>query len=388
MIRWLSTQLFEDTTRSGKLAAMDGVRGVAVLTVFLSHSSGREQALAPWLHFQGIGHLGVYLFFVLSGFLLAHTLFRRRQSAGEFYVRRFFRIFPLYALVVTAVFCVQQSTGALDLRFLHVKDGGTGFLRHLTFLQGDSVFWTIAAEFQFYFVMPFLVAALVRWERPAAILCAFAAVGYGAWYLAIVWHWLPGLPALKLARIAHSGQFVDVFLCGVLAAWAHESRSVGDWFTLQRRWLEPSLVILAVVVAFGSLAAVSKAFLWWGHPAFGIRDFSLGYGVVFALLLLATLHGYRPFERVLMLGLLRLAGVIAFGWYLLHFPVFQLVDRLFADTPLDLGAVKFCASFALCIVVGIATYLLVEKPCIQLSKRLLQRRTPQAAHPSACSGGL
>jgi peptidoglycan/LPS O-acetylase OafA/YrhL len=378
MLRWLAAQLFEDTTRSGKLAAMDGVRGVAVLTVFLSHSSGRDQSLAPWLHFQGIGHLGVYLFFVLSGFLLAHTLLRRRQSAGEFYVRRFFRIFPLYALVVTAVVCVQQSTGVLDLRFLHVKDGWAGYVRHLTFLQGDSVFWTIAAEFQFYFVMPFLVVALGRWGRPAAMACAAFAVAYGLWYLAIVWHWLPGLPALKLARIAHSGQFVDVFLCGLFAAWAYEARAVGAWFARQRPWLEPLLAVLAAVVAIGSLAAVAQRFLWWNHPLFRLRDFSLGYGAVFAVLLLATLHGYRPFDRMLMNGLLRLAGVIAFGWYLLHFPVFQLVNRLVAGTAFDVGAVKFSASFALCIVAGIASYLLVEKPCIQLSKRLLQRRAPLA----------
>ncbi len=378
MLRWLAGRLFEDTTRSGKLAAMDGVRGVAVLTVFLSHSSGRDQAIAPWLHFQGIGHLGVYLFFVLSGFLLAHTLLRRRQSAGEFYVRRFFRIFPLYALVVSAVFGIQQSTGVLDLRFLHVKDGWAGYLRHLTFLQGDSVFWTIAAEFQFYFAMPFLVAALVRWGRPAAIAFVLAALAYGAWYLAVIWHWLPASAALKVARIAHAGQFVDVFLCGVLAAWLHESPAVGDWFSRQRRWLEPALAALAVVVALGSLAAVAQRFLWWSHPAFGVRDFSVGYGAVFALLLLATLHGYRPFGALLMSGLLRLAGVIAFGWYLLHFPVFQLVNRAVAGTALDVGAVKFAASFGLCIVAGVLSYLLVEKPCIQLSKRLLQRRAPIA----------
>lgn len=259
-----------------------------------------------------------------------------------------------------------------------MKDGWAGYLRHLAFLQGDSVFWTIAAEFQFYFVMPFLVAAMVRWGKPAALACGAAAVGYGAWYLAIVWGWLPSLPELKIARISHAGQFVDVFLCGLLVAWLYESRAVTDWFARSRRWLEPALAVLAAVVALGSLASVARHFLWWEQWAFRVRDLSLGYGAVFAVLLLATLHGYRPFDRLLMNGLLRLAGVIAFGWYLLHFPVFQLVNHLVAGTALDLGAVKFCASFGLCIVAGILSYLLVEKPCIQLSKRLLQRRAPIA----------
>ena len=374
MTRWLAGQLFEDTTRSGKLAAMDGVRGVAVLTVFLSHSSGRDQAVAPWLAFNGIGHIGVYLFVVLSGFLLAHTLLRRRQSAGEFYLRRFFRIFPLYALVVSIVFIVQQSTGVLDARYLHVKDGALGWLRHLVFLQGDSLFWTIAAEFQFYFVMPFIVAALVRWGRPAVIISAVIAVAYGAWYLAIVHHLLPASAALKIARIAHAGQFVDVFLCGVLAAYAYESAAVAGWFASERRWLEPTLAALAFAVAGISLAGVSDRFLWFHRPSYGVRDYSIVYGAVFAVLLLATLYDYRPFGRLLMNGLLRLAGVIAFGWYLLHFPIFESLNRITAGTRFDVGPLKFVISFFLCIAAGIASYLLVEKPCIQLSKRLLQRR--------------
>lgn len=358
---------------------MDGVRGIAVLTVFLSHSSGRDQAIAPWLAFNGIGHIGVYLFFALSGFLLAHTLLRRRQSAGEFYLRRFFRIFPLYALIVTAVFVLQVQTGNIDTRYLHVKDGTVGWLRHLLFLQGDSVFWTIAAEFQFYFIMPFVVAALVRWGWPAVLATGALAVAYGAWYLGIVYHLLPASAALKVARIAHAGQFVDVFLCGVLAAFAYESAAVARWFAQARRWLEPLLAILAVVVAAASLICVSDRFLWFHRPIYGIRDFSIVYGAVFAVLLLATLYDYRPFGRVLMNGLLRLAGVIAFGWYLLHFPIFASINRLTAGTAFDIGALKFLLSFLLCIVAGIASYLLVEKPCIQLSKRLLQRRSPTPA---------
>ncbi len=48
---------------------LDGLRGIAVLFVWMSHSSGRGQALG-WLNLHGVGRLGVYLFFVLSAYLL------------------------------------------------------------------------------------------------------------------------------------------------------------------------------------------------------------------------------------------------------------------------------------------------------------------------------
>jgi peptidoglycan/LPS O-acetylase OafA/YrhL len=153
---------------------------------------------------------------------------------------------------------------------------------------------------------------------------------------------------------------------------------VEGWFRRAKPWCEPTLAVVAAVVAVGSLAAVAHRFFWWEHPFFRVRDLSVAYGAIFGVLILATLHGYRPFERVLMLGILRLAGVIAFGWYLLHFPIFKLVNGLAAGTALDSGAVKFVVSFALCIGAGVLSYLLVEKPCIQLSKRLLQRRAPIA----------
>jgi len=51
------------------LSYFDGIRGLAVLIVWLSHSSGRGMPIADFLNFVGIGHIGVMLFFVLSGFL-------------------------------------------------------------------------------------------------------------------------------------------------------------------------------------------------------------------------------------------------------------------------------------------------------------------------------
>ena len=374
LIRRLGTGLFEDTSRAGKLAPLDGLRAIAVLTVFLSHTSLRSQIVTPRLNFSGIGHVGVYLFFVLSGFLLAHTLFGSRQSLQAFYLRRFFRIFPLYAVVVTAVFAFQSPGEVKDMNYLFVTDGLAGYLRHLTFIEGDGIFWTIAAEFQFYIVLPFLVLALLRYGMRAAIACAVFALAYGAWYSAIMFKLVPQTYALKVAVIPQNSQFVDVFLCGVLAAYAHHSANVRAWIAAQRSWLVPATLLFTGAVALGTLVGVAKWFLIFYQPAFWIRDLSVLYGVAFALILLASVNDHRLLATFLGLPPLRFIGVIAFGWYLLHMPIIWSVNHFTAGTFAEAGAIRFALSFVLCSVAGTLCYLLIEKPAIKMGKRLITPR--------------
>src|SRR5579862_4256705 len=83
--------------------ALDGLRGVAILTVFLLHYGGGAQSSNPLLSAAGelikAGWSGVTLFFVLSGFLISGILWDARHTQGwwrNFYMRRTLRIFPLY----------------------------------------------------------------------------------------------------------------------------------------------------------------------------------------------------------------------------------------------------------------------------------------------------
>jgi len=88
-----------DINFRGHIPALDGVRGIAILTVLLSHFLMREYFASErtFFIFQN-GWMGVDLFFVLSGFLITGILLDSREKPGyflEFYRRRFLRIFPL-----------------------------------------------------------------------------------------------------------------------------------------------------------------------------------------------------------------------------------------------------------------------------------------------------
>jgi peptidoglycan/LPS O-acetylase OafA/YrhL len=164
-----------------KIPALDGVRGLAVLLVLLSHFLLKDFWTNEKLYVlaQG-GWLGVDLFFVLSGFLITGILLDSRDSPNywsSFYKRRVLRIFPLYFFVVTVtwltVIFIEKAPDRLR--------GYDSFVWFFTFtpniamaLKNDWLYhshvfnlnhlWSLAVEEQFYIFWPFIVRFLpTRW---------------------------------------------------------------------------------------------------------------------------------------------------------------------------------------------------------------------------------
>ena len=333
---------------SRHLAVLDGFRGLAVLIVMLSHSSGRDMPLAPWLNFVGIGHIGVYLFFVLSGYLLTRNLVDG-QTKTQFYLRRLFRIVPLYFCVLGGVL-VYQALGYYSPRYLHVSGGTEGALLHFLFLKGDGVFWTLAAEFGLYMLLPPIIYLLRRYGYHWL---AIAAVFYFAAFLAAQKLQLDLLP-LKFVDISHRSQFLDVFACGILAAY------------LPRTWSDKWIPVAFWVLLALTLIFVSANFLGARQPAYGLRWLSLLYGTIFGLAVVCAAEGRSTLTWALGSPFLAFMGRIGFGLYLLHFPVFQAVNAY-----IDAGA-PIRLAMAIPIVVGLAwfAHLLIERPMIRLGHKI------------------
>src|SRR5690606_21941755 len=104
---WLRLFLGKPRSRHDHLDALDGLRGLAVLIVIASHLSNAR--LLPWPGVAGWGKGGVYLFFVLSAFLLTRALLRRPLAGfasgrlwADYALRRVLRIWPLYLVVLLA----------------------------------------------------------------------------------------------------------------------------------------------------------------------------------------------------------------------------------------------------------------------------------------------
>ncbi len=180
-----------------RVPALDGVRGIATLSVLLSHFWFHDVYESKWWYkLAHSGWLGVDLFFVLSGMLITGILLRTKGRAdyfGEFYRRRVLRIFPLYYVVLLyAAFAIVvvdgqparlwQGYDSLGWFFAFIPNVAIALKNSPDWLwqtnwAGLNHLWSLAVEEQFYLIWPMAVLLLPRpW---LGVLCvAMIAVGF------------------------------------------------------------------------------------------------------------------------------------------------------------------------------------------------------------------
>ena len=339
---WLRQALGDaPATAGGHLAALDGLRGLAVLIVMASHWSNAGLGLLP-VPLAGIGKSGVYLFYVLSAFLLARLMLLRGERLGygngwmwaDYALRRVLRIWPLY-LVLLLLSWLLTTQGVAGW---HYRIDGASLLRHLALREGQSVLWSIPVEFTFYLCLPLLVLAVVWLRRHASPLVE---VALAVLLLCAVLRAWPSAQAPE--NDIHLWHYLPVFLCGVYAARIDVALAAGQH---RRSWPWGLAGVLALLAFIATLPVV-WAWLTGGaaRPDLGHRWF-LFFGLLWSVLLLAVLHGPGGLRRPFAHPAMRLVGVVSFSAYLWHMPVLDYV-RAFAGVQSSLaGWIAFAAALA------------------------------------------
>jgi peptidoglycan/LPS O-acetylase OafA/YrhL len=348
--------------------ALDGLRGVAILAVLGFH--------AGLTGFVG-GYLGVDVFFALSGFLITALLVDEFGQTGRidlraFWRRRARRILPALVLVVAATGLVWLLIGTATQRsdltgdvvsafgfatnWREIADG-TGYLAANSVPSPLLHTWSIAIEEQWYLLWPLIVLglfALVRWTRHglpvAAGVCAAGAVASS------------GLMAFFAGDNTGRSYYgtdtrAAALLLGAALAFAfcHAESVRADWLTSRRA--TRGLAALAVIGLGGLAIAVATV----DHEASGLyRGGFLLVGLASLTVLAACVHpADNPVARLFCARPLRWVGVISYGLYLWHWPVFLFLtpDRTgLTGTPLLV--VRVVVSIALAWV----SWKLVEQP--------------------------
>lgn len=329
-----------------RFPALDGLRAVAAVMVIVSHTGGPR-----WLAFSG--WTGVHVFFVLSGFLITTLLLREtdrvgRASLGAFWIRRVFRIVPVYlaalGLAVVAAVGIGQWAPMVDALPAYLTMTSDVFdVPDYLFRQA----WTIGIEERFYLLWPLLAFGLCTRARSrgalvtglAAVLVILVAAGAGLWV-----HY-----AVLLAGCA-------------LALILHDRRGYAVLQPLTRPG--PAAAVLLLMVA--AQVAVRPAVEVVGEP------WTIVMYTPFACVLLVSLLGSGHASQFLATSPLRWVGERSYALYL----VAQAVALTLAAAVPAL-AVPRTSTAAVDILTALAVAALlhtsVERPGIRLGRVLAGR---------------
>ena len=336
--------------------ALDGVRALAVVAVLLFHAG------TPGF---GGGYLGVSVFFTLSGYLITSLLVDEHDATGaidyrRFYGRRLRRLLPASAATVAAVVVIAAVTDVFDgVNGLRAQVVGALLqVSNWVLLAGDSSyqdllaqasgalsplehFWSLAIEEQFYWLWPPVLAILLarvaaHRSRVVVIATVTGAAMVAAPVVAQVW----GPDAAYWATPARLGEI----LVGALLA------------VVLRRAALPRRTALLAPAALAVLAIAVVTFPSASGPAY---EGWLPIVAIVSGLLILGLQTDGPTRWALSLAPVVALGRISYGVYLVHWPVYVIVD---ADrTGID-GAPLTLLRLAITLAIAIASYRLIEQP--------------------------
>jgi peptidoglycan/LPS O-acetylase OafA/YrhL len=390
--------------------ALDGLRGIAVLMVFVFHYGGglRSPHLAARLlgYATESGWTGVVLFFALSGFLITgglwdslypHQVSSRSnkdlssrpeaRSAGverpavrhvlrNFYARRALRILPLYYAALIAAVAVALTCGC-GAAILHPIAVYALFLQNLPVLSQVIIrntsplplyhLWSLAVEEQFYLLWPALLL-LARTRRGALHLCLWSFALSFVFRLAVY-----GLPAFTWSRHA---QLFDTFpftQCGALLLGAALALALrGDDATRRslERWALPAFAAGVALYALSSWLCRSCLLAAPAQYILGLPSVSLAAAVLLLLLLRPgiprTLASFQPLPWL---------GRISYGFYVFHILLQPLYDRIAvrmthaAAGDSHYQAARFAVALGLTVPAAWLSYHFLERPFLRVKRR-------------------
>ena len=390
------------------IPALDGLRAVAALAVFVVHFQqfsgiGWQFGVFDFERWMINGNTGVALFFVLSGFLLSVPFWSsiRRNTfpnIKHYFVNRAVRIIPIYYLCLFGLLAIKIiKTGDLN-----VNDA----ISHIFFVHNfkdyqvmslNPPFWTLAVEFQFYLLLPLIFLLFAKVTKAIGIntaqwlcLLMIPAIYFGYrlmmqglevredWPIIFPLIWPFGVsiasvkgPALIYSLFAH----LPHFLIGVFAASLYRYEYINNrstkGFAEFAFW---SAGILIFVILATDLDIVLQ--LSYGRYNFPFVPILLGV-VVFTAPLTQIAKSALEFAPI------KWMGVISYGIYIFHYPIQKATLTGFSAIGLDAKqhiVLYVVVSFAITLLLSHLSYKLIETPILQRFRRKNTARMDKEQH--------
>lgn len=330
----------KSTSTGVKYKILDGIRGIAALMVLCEHVG----------IFPGIGRVGVYLFFTLSGFLLSIPFIYQKHDENlilylkTYTLRRVMRIVPMYYFLITLFYLFRGKEYTA--------------LRHYLFLQGDIHLWTIPQEMLFYLLLPGIILACQFISRKNNMITAFLLLG-----IIFLSNMFLTKEVFSLFVYNNNMRFLlGIFLSGVFFSYIYHWIIQTGWYIKFKESNFPQLVSIVAIVTLVGVVICAMGKIEAMKPV--DSNFEL-YGFFCAsIIFLALISDNTKTSTIFSILPFRAVGIVGFSFYLLHpFVLWSLqgfLDKLSGSQLNSLPMLFIAGTFS--YILASFTYSLIERP--------------------------
>lgn len=378
MLSYLHKKTNMNSTVSEKFNGLDHLRALAIFMVLIYHY--RMFAHPEWIDTYGrFGWTGVDLFFVISGFLISKQLFEQIKSSAEirlkeFYIKRFFRIIPPFALTLFLYFAFP---------FFREREALPPLWKFITFTQNIELdllhfgsfshAWSLCIEEQFYLLFPIILLLFFKYKKVVYIkylllfLLLFSiAARIISWQVFIV----PNINAADFWRIWYMKIYyptytrLDGLVTGIGIAYFYE---YSIWF---KSFINSNGNILLI----SGLIVVGFSF-WICNDQTSQTASIIGFTIVsagFGLILMSAVSKSSFLYHSKSVWTNRLA-VLSYSIYLTHKGVIHLTQLLMDKLNIEKeGSISLLFCIINCIIISLIIKYLIENPSSKIKNYLLK----------------
>lgn len=363
---------------------LNGIRFIAVFLVLIDHW------LIPLNPFSFLGHLGVVIFFVLSGFLITRILFENADSCRynrsspfvkmiRFIYRRSLRIFPIYFLLLIIGSFFSLSNFKDVSIWLISYTPNFYIITHTKWIGVWDHLWSLAVEEQYYLLFPYFVFFVSIARYPRLLVCMLL-LGLGSRFGFYLMASHETKETYWMISYVNPLAAIDSFgLGGILAYLFHYQNLVFEKLVSKTYLLPVSLMLFIAVLVLSTHAIYVHDNIWE-------IVFERFFAGIFAFFLIAQSLGNSTwiFGRFLTLNWVSFLGQISYGIYLYHNVVYNYyhVDgntiigylaKFFPNLSLEMPNfifLKFGLSILIVISLASLSWFFIEKPINRFKNRI------------------
>lgn len=373
----------KETSDRVYLPGLNALRFFAALLVIIAHIELLKSQLGlenskDIVELFNLGGLGVYFFFVLSGFLITYLLICEKEKTGTinikaFYIRRLLRIWPLYYLITFLAFFILPYSDFMHVPWLHqFHDSNFGInlvlflcmLPNLAFAINPAVthagqLWSIGVEEQFYLIWPILFKKTKNLGRLLIVL-----------FVLLLGVKISFVLLLKCNVIATTDSTIALKM--FLAMSKFECMIIGGIgaFFVKRSWRKTLSILYHPIIM--SLALLSLPLMNYFSPEALNDAIHLPYSIMFIIIILNVSTN----DKVIMSlenSTFNFLGKISYGLYMYHMIVvvfsIRLISSLFDEIGLLQNVLIYVCSILLTIFVSWLSYEYFEKPFLKFKSK-------------------